>query len=215
MRSRIDPIMAALPPHVRERFELVTLDGPCMMPALDKVSINDKDGVGVGFERPQSQVGSKTAAAATAVKPLSGSGSDGEERSKRLGKAMQAISYWRCIEAELWADANRSPPRAREDLQQSVETAKKWLAEVEGDAELMREAEERLCQPAQSSKEPRWFFIRSQGAKGEWIGHEYLFAWMSEQLRRIGPIDGCICASSGSILGGSLRSFVGLCRCSY
>jgi hypothetical protein len=176
MRKRVDPIMAAMPEHVRSRFELIHLDAPMMMPALETCDINDKDGVGIGFKDPA------LAAAAAARKHGSNATPEqvkAEQRQLKVNLAIQAISYSRVIDAEVWSEQHRFPKRGRADLHESVERARKWLAAVEGDEEVMQEARKILDSPAPDSKQPRWWFIRAKGSSGEWIAQEY-----SERLLR-------------------------------
>lgn len=168
MRKRIEPIMAAMPEHVRARYELIYLDAPMMMPALDKCSINDKDGVGIGTTDP-----ALATAAAARKDDATPEKVRAEQRQLKINLAIQAISYSNAVEAEVWSDEHRFPRRARPDLDESVEKARKWMAEVEDDHEIMSEARKILQSPAPNSKQPRWWFVRTEGSSGEWIGQEY------------------------------------------
>ena len=75
------------------------------------------------------------------------------------------------------------------------------MMEEVGDKEILKVADDIVSKPANDSRQGRWWQIRQNGNDGEWMGEEYVLAYLARVFRTQGPFDACIGFSSGAMVG--------------
>ncbi len=193
MRKRLTPLLSALP-ESNQDWDFFFADAPFMLPGVGRVPIIDRPGGTIDFGGP-------------AYKP--DAPPEMIERVQKLEAGVRAMSLARAAEFEAFSEQLRAPEekRNRADLEASRELAAQLMAKV-GDAEVLSTADALLEGTAPSAKQGRWWLIRSEGNKGEWIGEEYCLKYLSDVLDTHGPFDACIGFSSGAMMGQIAQSLL-------
>ena len=184
MRKRLQPVVNALP-HA-DQWDFHYVDAPYCMPGIGHVSIvPGKPEATVDFGGPSV----KKDASPVMV-----------DKVRKLEQAVRAISLARAVEAEAWSEPRRQPKRRRAGLDAGRQRARQMMEEV-GDKEILKVADDIVSKPANDSRQGRWWQIRQNGNDGEWMGEEYVLAYLARVFRTQGPFDACIGFSSGAMVG--------------